>query len=76
MSKHSYHRKTKKRHLTRKVVKGNKGRKSNKGRKNSKTLKQKGGGILFELIPSDMKQFGYFFENIFKFSYKYMFGMP
>ena len=49
MSKHSYHKKSKKRHQTRKNTKINK-RKYNK--KRSKTLKQKGGGILFELIPS------------------------
>ena len=73
MSKHSYHKKTKKRLQTRKNAKINK-RKHNK--KRSKTLKQKGGGILFELIPSDIKQVGYFFENGAKLFYKTMLGMP
>jgi hypothetical protein len=73
MSKHSYHKKSKKRHQTRKNTKINK-RKYNK--KRSKTLKQKGGGILFELIPSDVKQIGYFFENGAKSFYKTMLGMP
>ena len=80
MSKHIYHKKinnTKKqdtkKHDTKKHDTKKQGRKGCRGRK---TLKQMGGGFMYQLIPSDIKQIGYFFENGAKLFYKSILGMP
>ena len=73
MSKRSHGKKSKKYHLTKKKIR----RVAKKNViKHRKTLKQKGGGVLFELVPSDIKQIGYFFENGVKTLYKSILGMP
>ena len=74
MSRHTHH---KKRHGTkRRGTKRHGTKRHSTKRHGRKTLKQRGGGFISQLIPSDIKLIGYFFENTAKLWYNKILGMP